>query len=134
MSRLTIFLARFIGLSAVILVAGLVVKGTAIIQTATADVPVMFTFAVLSLAAGLAMILGHNVWKGGVLTVVVTVVGWLIFAKGLMLLFLKPDAFAGLIQGMQVAEHPYVTLAPAFVIGLYLTVAGFTARTPPREL
>ncbi|MGD0193176.1 MAG: hypothetical protein ABSD74_20770 [Rhizomicrobium sp.] len=130
MSRFTIFLARFIGLFAILIVAGVYVRGTAIIQAALADAPLMFTYAIVSLALGLAMVLGHNAWRGGVLPVVVTLVGWLILAKGLTLLFLKPDALTGMMQHMQYGAHPYLTLAPAFVIGLYLTVAGFLARVP----
>jgi hypothetical protein len=35
---------------------------------------------------GVAMVVGHNVWSGGALPLVVTPVGWLILAKGLLLL------------------------------------------------
>jgi hypothetical protein len=63
------------------------------VETAVADGPVMLVYAIISLAVGLAMILGHNVWSGGALPVVVTLVGWLILAKGLMLLFVTPEGF-----------------------------------------
>jgi hypothetical protein len=82
MSTLTIYLARLIGLSAVLLVAALLVRGSALITATVADGPVMLVYAIFSLAAGLAIILGHNVWSGGTLSVIVTLVGWLIFAKG----------------------------------------------------
>jgi hypothetical protein len=36
----------------------------------------MLVYAIISLAVGVAMILGHNVWSGGALPVVVTLVGW----------------------------------------------------------
>jgi hypothetical protein len=84
MSRLTVFIARFIGLFTVSLVVGLLVRGSATVETAVADGPVMLVYAIISLAVGLAMILGHNVWSGGALPVVVTLVGWLILAKGLI--------------------------------------------------
>jgi hypothetical protein len=128
MSRLTVFLARFIGLFTVLLVAALLVRGNAIVETAVADGPLMFTYAIISLATGLAIILGHNVWSGGVLPVVVTVVGWLILAKGLLLLFLKPEMLT-----MQYSEHYYLYIAPALVIGLYLSWAGFTTPTSRRR-
>jgi hypothetical protein len=133
MSRLTIFLARFIGLFAVLVVIGLFVRGTAVVENAVADPPMMFTYAIISVALGLAMVLGHNIWKGGALPVVVTLAGWLILAKGLMLLLLKPDALTGLMQGMHYGANAYVYLIPSFVIGLYLTWAGLTTALPPRE-
>ena len=85
MSTLTTYLARLIGLSAVLLVAALLVRGNALIMATVADGPVMLVYAIFSLAAGLAIILGHNVWSGGKLPVIVTLAGWLIFAKGLVL-------------------------------------------------
>jgi len=130
MSRLTVFLARFIGLFTVLLMVALVVRGSATVETAVADAPVMLDYAIISLAAGLAMILGHNVWSGGALPVVVTLVGWLILAKGLMLLFVTPDALQQIFDHMQYGEHYYLYLTPSLVIGLYLTWAGFTAPSP----
>jgi hypothetical protein len=130
MSRLTIFLARFIGLSTVLLMVGLLVRGSAPVQTAVANAPVMLTYAIISLAAGLAMVLGHNVWSGGALPVVVSLVGWLILAKGMLLLFLTPAALTRLFEGMHYGDRIYLYLLPSLVLGLYLTWAGFTAPTP----
>ena len=129
MSRLTVFLARSIGLFTVLLVVAFLTRGSAIIETTIADRPVMLVYAITGLAMGIAMVLGHNVWSGGALPVVVTLVGWLILAKGLLLLFLAPEAVSGMFEQMRYAEHHYLLLAPALVIGLYLTWAGFTAPT-----
>jgi len=126
MSPLTVFLARFMGLFTILVVVSLLVCGSAIIGATVADGPVMLVYAIISLAIGIAMILGHNVWSGGALPVVVTIVGWLILAKGLLLLFLKTEALSGLFERMQYGENYYLFLAPAFVIGIYLTWAGFT--------
>jgi hypothetical protein len=130
MSRLTVFLARFIGLFTVLLVVALLVRGSATVETAVADGPVMLVYAIISLAVGLAIILGHNVWSGGALPVVVTLVGWLILAKGLMLLFVTPDALKQLFDHVQYGEHYYLYLTPSLLIGLYLIWAGFTASSP----
>jgi hypothetical protein len=132
MSRLTVFLARLIGFFTVLLIGALLLRGSAMVQTAIADKPLMFTYAIISLALGLAMILAHNVWSGGALPVVVTLVGWLIFAKGLLLLFLTPEALTQLFERMQYGEHMYLYVAPSLVIGLYLTWAGFTASRSRR--
>ena len=126
MSRLTVFLARFIGLFTVLLVAAFLIRGNATIQTAISDGPVMLVYAIISLATGLAMILGHNVWSGGVLPVVVTLVGWLILPKGLLLFFVAPEALTRLFERMQYGEHYALYLAPSLVVGVYLTWAGFT--------
>ena len=134
MSRLTVFLARFIGLFTVLLMVALVVRGSATVETAVADAPVMLDYAIISLAAGLAMILGHNVWSGGALPVVVTLVGWLILAKGIMLLSVTPEALQQIFDHMQYGEHYYLYLTPSLAIGLYLTWAGFSAPSPNARL
>jgi hypothetical protein len=64
--------------------------------------------------------------------VVVTLVGWLILAKGLLLLFLTPETLTRILGQMRYGEHMYVYFAPALVLGIYLTWAGFTA--PQRGL
>ena len=125
MSRLTIFLARSIGLFTVLLVVGFVVRGGAVIETTAADGPVMLSYAIISLATGVAMVVGHNVWSGGTLPVVVTLMGWLILAKGLLLLILSPEALTGMMHQMRYGEHYALNLVPAFALGLYLTWAGF---------
>jgi hypothetical protein len=123
MSTRTIYLARLIGLSTVLLVAALLVRGNALITATVADGPVMLVYAIFSLAAGLAMILGHNVWSGGTLPVIVTLVGWLIFAKGIVLLLVTPETLTPFLERMQ---QPYpLYIVPALIIGLYLTYAGF---------
>ena len=58
---------------------------------------------------------------------VVTLLGWLILAKGLMLLVLPPEALTSIMQQMRYAEHYRLFLGPALVIGLYLTWAGYGA-------
>lgn len=127
MSTLTIYLARLIGLSTLLLAAAIMVRGNALIMATVADGPVMLVYAIISLAAGLAIILGHNVWSGGALPVIVTLVGWLIFAKGLVLLLITPDMSAQLLDRMQYREHSSLYFVPALIIGLYLTYAGFAA-------
>jgi hypothetical protein len=128
MSRLTIYLARLIGLFTVLIIGAMLLQGGATVEAAVADKPLMFTYAIISLGLGVAMVLGHNVWSHGALPAVVSLVGWLILAKGLVLLFLAPEGLTGMFDRMQYRDHFYLYLAPSFVIGLYLTWAGFTAR------
>ena len=128
MSKLTIFLARSIGLFMVLLVAGFLVRGGTAIEATIEDEGVMISYAIISLAMGVAMVIGHNVWSGGALPVVVTLVGWLVLAKGFLLLVLAPDAISAMVQRMGYAEHYRLLLVPALVLGFYLTWGGFTSQ------
>ena len=128
MSKLTIFLARSIGLFMVLLVAGFLVRGGTAIEATIEDEGVMISYAIISLAMGVAMVIGHNVWSGGALPVVVTLVGWLVLAKGFLLLVLAPGEMSAMVQRMGYAEHYRLLLMPALVLGLYLTWAGFASQ------
>jgi hypothetical protein len=46
----------------------------------------------IAVTAGLAIVIGHNVWSGGALLVIVTLLGWIILIRGVVLLFLSPSA------------------------------------------
>ena len=126
MSRLTVFLARLLGLFTVLVVLTLLFRGSAMVEMAIPNQPIMLTYAIISLAIGLAMVLGHNVWSNGLLPAVVTLVGWLILAKGLLLLFLTPEILMRFFE--HYAEHIYLYVGPSLVIGLYLIWAGFSAQ------
>jgi hypothetical protein len=96
-------------------------------MNAVADPQAMFLYGVISLGLGVAIILGHNVWSGGVLPVVVTLTGWLIFTKGVMLLALTPEALQTMMQRMDYAANAQLYVLPALAIGVYLSWAGFTS-------
>jgi hypothetical protein len=99
------------------------------IQAMVHNAPVLYIAGVIALTAGLAMVLGHNVWHGGVLPVVVTLVGWLSLVKGLVILLLSPHA-AGVVflGGLHYEQLFYLNAAIAIILGAYLTYAGFRAK------
>jgi hypothetical protein len=131
MGARTIFLSRLIGLFAILIALAIFLRKVDFIDTATALVrngPVVLIFGIVALAAGLAMVLAHNVWSGGVTAVVVTLCGWLILLRGLTLLFLPADVLARILDFSNLDRWVYLYAAIPLILGLYLTVAGFTAR------
>jgi hypothetical protein len=94
--------------------------------------PPMFLGGVIMVPLGLAMVIGHNVWSSAP-AVVVTLVGWIMLLKGLLLLFLTPEAEANLfLKDLRYEDLFYVYAGTTLVIGLYLTYVGFRAA-PRRE-
>ena len=68
MSARTAFLSRLVGLYCILVSLSMVTHKRATVEMMTALVhnpPLLFIVGVITLAAGLAMILGHNVWSGG---------------------------------------------------------------------
>ena len=85
---------------------------------------------IITLAAALAVVLAHNIWSGGALTVVVTLVGWITLIKSLFFLFLSPEMEAGLFLGqLHYQQLFYLYGAISLVLGIYLTYGGFKSRS-----
>jgi hypothetical protein len=131
MPRVTVLLARGVGIFMVVLIAAIMLRGVSLVTATVSNGPVMLAYAIISLATGVAMIVGHNVWSGGLLPVTVTLLGWLIFLKGLVLLLMPSETLSRAVGQMHYGDHFYLYLAPSLAIGLYLTWAGFT--TPLRK-
>ena len=132
MSARTIFLARLIGLFALVESLAMFVHKQAMVETAAAlvrDRPLVLILGMIALAAGLALVLSHNVWSGGAPAVVVTLVGWVILVRGVVLLVLPPDTVARLFDMVRFAELFYLYAGITLLLGLYLTWAGFRQRT-----
>jgi hypothetical protein len=125
---LTLFLCRLMGLFTLILGASLLIDRPTAIQVVSAFVynrPVMFLLGMITLAIGLAIVLAHNRWSGGVLPIIVTLIGWLILARGIILLFLPPQALEYAFDMLRFEDFYYSYAAIPFGLGLFLTFLGF---------
>jgi putative exporter of polyketide antibiotics len=74
MSSRTIFLSRLIGLYCILIALSMMTRKQATLESVAAvlrDPSMMFVLGAMTLVAGLAMVLAHNIWSGGVLAVVV---------------------------------------------------------------
>lgn len=134
MSSTTLFLSRLLGLYCILASLSLVVHKQASLSTVNMLVhnpPVVLLLGVITLAAGLAIVLGHNVWSGGLLPVIVTVVGWITLIKGLLFVFLTPDAIANLLEAMQYNQRFYLYAGVSILIGIYLSYSGFKKPRKP---
>ena len=133
MSPRTVYLSRLIGLYCILAPLSMMTRKEGIVKTVTAllhDSPLMFVLGVITLAAGLAMALARNVWKGGGQVVIVTLVGWITLIKGLLFLFLPSDAEAELfLTKLHYERLFYLYMSISLVIGIYLTYGGFASRS-----
>ena len=134
MSPRTPFLSRLIGLYAILVALSMFSRGQATVETVAAllqNPSMVFVLGIVMLAAGLAMVLAHNIWSGGALVVVVTLVGWMTLIKSLVFLFLPPEMEARLfLQRLHYQQFFHFYWAVPLVLGLYLTYGGF--RSPPQ--
>ena len=131
MSRLTIYLARFIGLFLLIVSASMVLDPDSIIEMATAlidDRALLLIVGLIALGIGLAIVVGHNVWSVGLMPILITLFGWSQLLRGLALLLLPAETQVAFFQVMRLEDFFYVYAGIPLVIGAYLTYAGFTSQ------
>jgi vacuolar-type H+-ATPase subunit I/STV1 len=111
----------------------MITRKQATLESVTAvlrDPSMMFVLGAITLIAGLAMVLAHNIWSGGALVVIVTLVGWMTLIKSLSFLFVSSEVEAGFfLRQLHYQELFYVYGAFPLVLGIYLTYAGFKSRS-----
>jgi hypothetical protein len=132
MSPRTAFLSRLIGLYTILVSLSMITNKQATMEKLTgllSSAPLLFVVGVMVVAAGLAMVLGHNVWKGGALTVIVTIIGWLTLIKGVVFLLLSPQVATAFYLGtLHYEQFFYLYLSVGLLLGIYLTYGGAAQR------
>lgn len=132
MQTRTLFLSKLIGLYCILIPPCLAIHRQATVGSASGlwhNPPLMLVVGIFTVIGGLAMVLAHNLWCGGALRVVVTLVGWLTLLKGLWFLLLPNGADTELILNwLRDPTVFYVCMTPTFLIGIYLTYEGFKRR------
>jgi hypothetical protein len=133
MSARTIFISRMLGLYCLIASLIMFTHKSAMVEienTLVHNPAMLFIGGIITLVAGLAIVLSHNVWSGGALPVTVTLLGWISLIKGVLLL--SPGTTVGFWDSFQYQRLFYLYASISFVLGAYLTYGGFrTQRVKP---
>jgi hypothetical protein len=125
---LTIFIARLVGCYCVVVALAMLARRRETIATINAmvdDPGVIMLAGVIALAGGLAVILGHDIWWGGWLAIAVTLVGWVMAAKGAMLLLLSAPQLKYFYKTLQYEKFFNLYMGVTLVLGLVLLAGGF---------
>jgi len=133
MRPLTLYLSRLIGLFALALALVMIARRDSFGSIASAlvhDPALLFVLGLITLAIGLAMVLAHNIWSGGILPVVITLIGWIQLIRGLVALLTPSDVLARFFDTMNFAQFSYGAFAITLALGLYLTYMGFKTSRP----
>jgi hypothetical protein len=128
MLPLTIFLGKLLGLYCVVVSVAMMANKRTTVAAVNAMIrnpAIILLAAIVGLAMGLAIMVGHNVWSGGTLPVVVTLVGWWTAIKSLALLILPQKTMTKAFETARYEQRFYGITAVTLVIGVYLTYASF---------
>jgi hypothetical protein len=127
MNQTTLYLAKLLGLFLLTLGISMLIQRQNTIDIWIAlihSAPLVYILGIATVAAGLAMVLTHNVWRGG-LAITVTVLGWLTLLKGIAALVLPADAATSTFAALAYDRFFYVYAGIWLLLGAYLTIGGF---------
>jgi len=131
MSPTTIYLGKLLALYMVAIAVGMLVnhrRTMAAIDDMARSGPWMLLSGMVATAVGLAMVLGRQVWTGGVLPILVTLMGWAALLKGLTLLLVPGERVAAAYRGAGFERFFSVWMVAVLALGLWMTWLAFGAR------
>jgi hypothetical protein len=133
MSTRTVFLSKLFGLYYIFAALAMFLHKQRFVETVTAvanNDSVMFPVSIGAVLGGLALILAHNIWSRGTLAITVTLIGWIMLAKGLLVLFLTPQMEAEFfLTRLHYASLFYMYAAISLILGVYLAYSGFSSTS-----
>ncbi len=130
MSTLTLYIAKVLGLYLIAIAVAMMIHRRAVVAAIDAWIvqpPLMLFMEVITLGIGLAMVVGHQIWSGGALALVVTLAGWSALLKGAIFLFAGQERTVQLYKALRFDKYFNAYMGVSLALGLYLTLAAFAA-------
>jgi hypothetical protein len=134
MSPPTRYLSRLLGVFLLVTAVAELTQPALLTTIAPAmlDQPaLLFVSGLLTLAPGLAIVIGHNVWNGAA-GAIVTLLGWLMTIKGAALLLVPAAGWTAMLSALHYPSHSGAYTVIPVAVGAYLTHAGFFQSKPMR--
>lgn len=128
MSPRTVFLSKLIGLYCLLVGLAMLTHKEGIdaaVNSIFHDPGLLLFGGLTAFMLGLATILAHNVWSRAAPAVIVSLFGWIALIKGIVLLFLPPQAVPQYFSALHYQQLFYLYAAVMVALGAYLTYAGF---------
>jgi hypothetical protein len=125
-----IFLAKLLGLYLIAIAVAMLASKRRTLTTLdemARSGPWMLFSGMVATSAGLAIVIGHNVWTGSALTVVVTLFGWAALLKGISLLLVPPERMAAAYKGLGFERYFYAWMGGVLALGLLVTLGAFAS-------
>ena len=122
------FLAQLIGPCLLVVSVAMLARRESMIplvENLMQNPPLLFVLGVIQLLGGLAIVLTQDVAAGDTLPLVLTMIGWWLMVRAVLLMFLSQDALWALFDAMELEKYYYASNAVGLVLGCYLTYVGF---------
>ena len=118
----TLFLSRLLGWLTIVVSLSLLLRpSVSEIMASLLGNPALIVLAgIASLAAGLAIVLIHNVWRGDLRTIVVTIIGWAVLIRGVLMLTLPSQAMMDFVATIRLDAMLILYVALRTALGIFL--------------
>ena len=87
---------------------------------------VVFTMGLFVLLLGLLLVLNHNIWEGEIWVIIVTIISWLTFLKGVAIVLLPISSFNKIVKNINNDNFYRIAALSSMILGIYLTYIGFS--------
>jgi len=124
----TYFIAQFIGLMLLSVGASMLFQGKVfmkVLNDITENRSTLFMVGIVLFLGGASIVLVHNVWNAGFLSVVITLIGWILIIRGLASMYMPGHTITRMVRWFKVEEFSWAYGILVLGIGAYLTYAGF---------
>ena len=124
---ISIFLAKVIGLY--LLIMGLVLLKKPDLQEMVNELSknsaLRLIAGVFTLILGLLLVVSHNVWSGGAYVIIITIIAWVVFIKGLLYVWLSDESYSKLVSKINPKSWVTISGVVNLILGFYLSYVGF---------
>jgi len=128
--ELSIFLAKVLGLYFLIVSVAVLInidRVKSIVTGIMQNPPLQLIMGFNILVIGILLVVSHNNWRGG-WPIVITIVAWLIFIKGILNVAFPQYANAWAKPFIKSKSSLYISPVIYLLVGLFLCYYGFLAR------
>jgi hypothetical protein len=130
MSPLTLYLGKLIGIGLLAMCLSLALRPKASLATISAmmnETGLLLVTGIFTMTAGIALVLGHNLWSGPPLVWAVTIIGWMTLLKGLAIIAVPPARLAAVYRVLNYPQTLRLVMFIGAIVGAWMTWAAFAA-------
>jgi hypothetical protein len=132
----TRFLCRLLGPFVLIVATGEMTQPAAMLRIAGGffdDPGLVLLSGIITVPAGLAIVLVHNIWRGGAAPVIVTLLGWILLIKGTALLVIPSEVWVAAVHASHYGDLLGLYVALPLLPGAWLVYAGYFSPASRRQ-
>jgi hypothetical protein len=131
MSQRTVFFGRLIGFSFLVIAAAILFFPNSVVAMSSAiltDRTLYQIAAALTILFGLAMVILHSRWSGGLVPIAIALFGWAALIKGGAFLFIAPEVWSNFLERVGFQQYYLLYATGPLILGVWLSFSTLWPR------